>query len=35
VEIKPGRKDHGKLREFIQEVRRAEMQLDAAAAHNA
>lgn len=31
VERKPGRKDHGKLREFIQEVRRAELQLDAAA----
>ena len=35
VETKPGRKDHGKLREFIQEVRRAELQLDAAAAENA
>jgi phosphoribosylanthranilate isomerase len=34
VERKPGRKDHGKLREFIQEVRRAEAQLDAAV-HNA
>jgi phosphoribosylanthranilate isomerase len=35
VETKPGRKDHGKLREFIQEVRRTESQLDAAAAQNA
>ncbi|MGA2810042.1 MAG: phosphoribosylanthranilate isomerase [Candidatus Acidiferrum sp.] len=35
VESKPGRKDHGKLREFIQEVRRAGSQLDAAAAQNA
>jgi phosphoribosylanthranilate isomerase len=35
VESKPGRKDHGKLREFIQEVRRAETQVDAAAAKNA
>ena len=26
VESKPGKKDHGKLREFIQEVRRAERQ---------
>jgi phosphoribosylanthranilate isomerase len=34
VETKPGRKDHGKLREFIQEVRRAETGLDAAAAGN-
>jgi phosphoribosylanthranilate isomerase len=24
VELKPGKKDHGRLREFIQEVRRAE-----------
>jgi phosphoribosylanthranilate isomerase len=28
VESKPGRKDHGRLREFIQEVRRAEAQMD-------
>jgi phosphoribosylanthranilate isomerase len=35
VEHLPGRKDHGKLREFIQEVRRAESQLDAAAAQTA
>jgi phosphoribosylanthranilate isomerase len=28
VESKPGKKDHGKLREFIQEVRRAERQLE-------
>jgi phosphoribosylanthranilate isomerase len=28
VETKPGRKDHGQLREFIQEVRRAEAQPD-------
>lgn len=28
VESKPGRKDHGLLREFIQEVRRAEKELD-------
>jgi phosphoribosylanthranilate isomerase len=35
VETKPGRKDHGKLREFVQEVRRAETGLDAAAAGNA
>jgi phosphoribosylanthranilate isomerase len=28
VESKPGKKDHGLLREFIQEVRRAEKQLD-------
>jgi phosphoribosylanthranilate isomerase len=34
VETKPGRKDHGKLREFIQGVRRAETGLDAAAAGN-
>ena len=34
VEGKPGRKDHGQLREFIQEVRRAETQSDAAAAKN-
>jgi phosphoribosylanthranilate isomerase len=27
VESKPGKKDHGRLREFIQEVRRAERQL--------
>lgn len=27
VEIKPGRKDHGRMREFIQEVRRAEEQM--------
>jgi phosphoribosylanthranilate isomerase len=27
VESKPGKKDHGRLREFIQEVRRAELQL--------
>ncbi len=27
VENKPGRKDHGRLREFIQEVRRAEKEL--------
>jgi phosphoribosylanthranilate isomerase len=32
IEHMPGRKDHGKLREFIQEVRRAESRLDAAAA---
>jgi phosphoribosylanthranilate isomerase len=25
VELKPGKKDHGRLREFIQEVRRAEL----------
>jgi phosphoribosylanthranilate isomerase len=31
VESKPGRKEHGKLREFIQEVRRAETQLEAVA----
>jgi len=35
VESKPGRKDHGKLREFIQEVRRAESQLDASLSKNA
>jgi phosphoribosylanthranilate isomerase len=35
TEHMPGRKDHGKLREFIQEVRRAESQLDAAAAKTA
>jgi len=35
VESKPGRKDHGKLREFIQEVRRAESGQDTAAAKNA
>ena len=34
VETKPGRKDHGRLREFVQEVRRAETGLDAAAARN-
>jgi phosphoribosylanthranilate isomerase len=28
VESKPGKKDHGKLRDFIQEVRRAERQLE-------
>lgn len=28
VESKPGKKDHGRLREFIQEVRRAEVQLE-------
>jgi len=28
VESKPGKKDHGRLREFIQEVRRAERQLE-------
>jgi phosphoribosylanthranilate isomerase len=28
VESKPGKKDHGKLREFIQEVRRVELQLE-------
>ena len=28
VESKPGKKDHGKLRDFIQEVRRAELQLE-------
>jgi phosphoribosylanthranilate isomerase len=28
VETKPGRKDHGKLQEFIKEVRRAEQQLE-------
>jgi len=28
VETKPGRKDHGQLREFIQEVRRAEAQAE-------
>ncbi len=28
VESKPGKKDHGRLREFIQEVRRAEQQLE-------
>jgi phosphoribosylanthranilate isomerase len=28
VESKPGKKDHARLREFIQEVRRAEKQLD-------
>lgn len=28
VESKPGKKDHGRLREFIQEVRRAELQLE-------
>jgi len=27
VEAKPGKKDHGRMREFIQEVRRAEKQL--------
>jgi phosphoribosylanthranilate isomerase len=35
VESKPGRKDHGRLREFIQEVRRAEAQLDAPVADEA
>ncbi|MGA2418856.1 MAG: phosphoribosylanthranilate isomerase [Candidatus Acidiferrum sp.] len=34
VETKPGRKDHGQLREFIQEVRRTETQLDVPAAKN-
>jgi phosphoribosylanthranilate isomerase len=29
VESKPGKKDHARLREFIQEVRRAEKQFDA------
>lgn len=29
LEIKPGKKDHARVREFIQEVRRAEKQLDA------
>jgi phosphoribosylanthranilate isomerase len=29
VESKPGKKDHARLREFIQEVRRTEKQLDA------
>ena len=28
VESKPGKKDHGRLREFIQEVRRVELQLE-------
>jgi phosphoribosylanthranilate isomerase len=28
VELKPRKKDHGRLREFIQEVRRAELQLE-------
>jgi phosphoribosylanthranilate isomerase len=28
VESKPGKKDHGRLRDFIQEVRRAELQLE-------
>jgi phosphoribosylanthranilate isomerase len=28
VESKPGKKDHGRLRDFIQEVRRAERQLE-------
>jgi phosphoribosylanthranilate isomerase len=28
VESKPGKKDHGRVREFIQEVRRAELQLE-------
>jgi phosphoribosylanthranilate isomerase len=28
VESKPGKKDHGRLRDFIQEVRRAEFQLE-------
>jgi phosphoribosylanthranilate isomerase len=32
VETKPGRKDQGRLREFIEEVRRADVQLDAAEA---
>jgi phosphoribosylanthranilate isomerase len=35
VETKPGRKDHGKLREFIQEVRRAETQTDTPVADEA
>jgi phosphoribosylanthranilate isomerase len=29
VESKPGKKDHAKLRDFLQEVRRAELQLEA------
>lgn len=29
VESRPGKKDHGKLRDFIQEVRRAESELEA------
>lgn len=28
LETKPGKKDHGKMREFIQEVRRAEQQVE-------
>jgi phosphoribosylanthranilate isomerase len=28
LETKPGKKDHGRLKEFIDEVRRAEQQLD-------
>jgi phosphoribosylanthranilate isomerase len=35
VEHIPGRKDHGKLREFIQEVRRAEADLDISQAEKA
>jgi phosphoribosylanthranilate isomerase len=35
VETKPGRKDHGQLREFIQEVRRAETQTDTPVADEA
>jgi phosphoribosylanthranilate isomerase len=35
VETKPGRKDHGQLREFVQEVRRAEAQLESPAAASA
>ena len=31
VEAKPGKKDHGKLKEFIDEVRRVEQQLEGAA----
>jgi phosphoribosylanthranilate isomerase len=28
IEIKPGKKDHTKMKEFIEEVRRAEQQID-------
>jgi hypothetical protein len=33
VESKPGKKDHTRLKEFINEVRRAEQQLESLAAN--
>ena len=33
VESKPGKKDHARMKEFIEEVRRAEQQLESAAAN--